>query len=222
MLVRETISNHIKPLGATDTVRDALSAMKESGQSLLPVVDQTTNRFIGMVSRESAGKHEDAIDSVLAIREAQHFVSTQNQNIFDAARLMDKHKLTLLPVLDSERNYLGVVDRSTLNERIVQVMNFTEYGSIITIHFEERDFTLSQLIRIIEAEGGLILGLGVESPHDSNPFYVVTIKLNLPDPGRIVAALKRHEYIVDAQSTDNQEDRKYEERADELMHYLNI
>lgn len=222
MLVRETISNHIKPLRAIDTVRDALSAMKESGQNLLPVVDQTTNRFIGMISRESAGKHEGVIDSVLAIREAQQVVSTQNQNIFDAARLMDKHKLTLLPVLDSEHNYLGVVDRSTLNERIVQVMNFTEYGSIITIHFEECDFTLSQLVRIIEAEGGLILGLGVESPRDSNPFYVVTIKLNLPDPGRIVAALKRHEYIVDAQSTDNQEDRKYEERADELMHYLNI
>ncbi|MFO7924115.1 MAG: CBS domain-containing protein, partial [Bacteroidales bacterium] len=113
--------------------------MKESGQTLLPVVDQTTNRFIGMVSRESAEKHENSIDSVLAIREAQYFVSIQNQNIFDAARLMDKHKLTLLPVLDSERHYMGVVDRSTLNERIVQVMNFTEYGSIITIHFEERD-----------------------------------------------------------------------------------
>lgn len=127
-----------------------------------------------------------------------------------------------MPVIENGRKFAGVIERHVLFDHIVRLMNLTEYGSLITIHFEERDFTLSQLVRIIEAEGGLILGLSVQSPKSSHPFYVVTIKLNLPDPARIVAALKRHEYIVDTHSSDNQEDRRYEERADELMHYLNI
>ncbi len=222
MLIRDITSEHIIPLRAIDTAREALTAMNETGQLILPVVDQTTNRFIGMVSRESAEKHSATVGSVMTIREKHTVVASPCQNVLETARLMDKHDAAMIPVLDDERNYLGVVERTVLNARIVEMMNFTEYGSLITIHFEERDFTLSQVVRIIETEGGLILGLNVESPRSNNPFYVVSIKLSLPDPARIVSALKRHEYIVDAQSTDNQEDRRFEQRADELLHYLNM
>ncbi len=222
MLVREVINTHIKPLRAIDTAREALAAMVESGQVELPVVDQTTNRFIGMVTRASAEKHHVTVDSVLTIREEQSVVIGPDQHVFDIVRLLEKHNLSVVPVLDNGRNYLGVLERSVLHDRIIRLMNFTEFGSLITIHFEERDFTLSKLVRIIEAEGGLILGVSVESPHSGHPFYVISIKLNLTDPSRIVASLKRHEYIVDQHSSDDKEDRRYEQRADELMHYLNI
>jgi len=196
--------------------------MIESGQVILPVVDQTTNRFIGMVTREAAEKHHISVDSVLTIREKNSIVTDPNQNVFDTARLMDKHELTLIPVLDNGREYLGVVDRNKLFQKIIEMMNLTEYGSLLTINLDERDFTLSKIVRIIEAEGGLILGLSVEAPNKKNPCYEISIKLNLPDPGRIIAALKRHEYLVFAHSTENEEERRFEERADELMHYLNI
>ncbi|TVQ68478.1 MAG: CBS domain-containing protein [Balneolaceae bacterium] len=222
MKVHEVVSQIIRPLRAMDTAREALAAMAESGMSALPVVDQTTRRFIGVVTRASAEQHHVSGGSVLTIREEKSIVTDPDQHVFDAVRLMEKHNLTILPVLDSDRSYVGVVDRRELNDRIITLMNFTEYGSLITIHFEERDFTLSQPVRIIEAEGGLILGLSVESPKARHPFYVVSIKLNLTDPGRIVASLKRHDYIVDQHSSDDEEDRRYEQRADELMHYLNI
>jgi acetoin utilization protein AcuB len=222
MLVQEAVSQDIRPLRAIDTAQEALAAMARYGLSALPVVDQTTKKFIGVVSRASAEKDHLAVSSVLALREEQLVVAGPDQNLFDVVRLMEKHNLVILPVIDADRNYLGVVERSELNERIVRLMNFTEYGSLITIHFEERDFTLSKPVRIIEAEGGLILGMSVESPKSRHPFYVVSIKLNLTDPGRIMASLKRHDYIVDQHSSDDQEDRRYEQRADELMHYLNI
>ena len=222
MKVHEVVSQIIRPLRAIDTAREALAAMAESGMEALPVVDQTTRRFIGVVTRASAEQHHESGGSVLTIREEKSIVTDPGQHVFDAVRLMEKHKLTILPVLDSDRSYVGVVDRRELNDRIITLMNFTEHGSLITIHFEERDFTLSKPVRIIEAEGGLILGLTVESPKARHPFYVVSIKLNLTDPGRIVASLKRHEYIVDQHSSDDEEDRRYEQRADELMHYLNI
>lgn len=222
MLVREIVSQTIRPLRAVDTAREALAAMMESGQIALPVVDQTTNRFIGMVTRESAEKHHATVDSVLTIREESPVFTHPEQNVFDTVRLMEKHHLTLLPVLEKGRNYVGVVERHLLNDAIIRMMNFTEYGSLITIHFEERDFTLSKPVRIIEDDGGLILGLSVESPRAHHPFYVVSVKLNLTDPGRIVASLKRHEYIVEQHGSDDQEDRRYEQRADEFIHYLNI
>ncbi len=222
MQTREIVSEYIKPLRAIDTAREALAAMRESKQNLLPVVDQTTNRFIGMVTRAAAEKHDITVDSVLTIREKTSIVTDPDQNIFDTVRLMDKHNLSLLPVLDNNKNYIGVIERNVLNDRIIRLMNLTEYGSLIIIHFEEQHYTLSRIVRIVEAEGGLILGMSVEAPQGNNPFYEVTVKLNMPDPGPVMSALKRHDYIVHAHSIDNQEDRRYEERADELMHYLNM
>lgn len=222
MKVHEVVNKAIRPLRAIDTAREALAAMVECGVEALPVVDQTTGRFIGVVTRASADQHHLSGASVLTIRDEKSIVTLPDQHVFDAARLMEKHGLTILPVLDEDRSYMGVVNRRELNDRIVTLMNFTEYGSIITIHFEERDFTLSQPVRIIEAEGGLILGLSVEAPKARHPFFIVSIKLNLTDPGRIVASLKRHDYIVDQHTLDDQQDRRYEQRADELMHYLNI
>ncbi len=222
MLVQEVISPNIRPLRAIDSALEALTAMVGYGLTALPVVDQTTNRFIGVVTRASAEQHQLTANSVLTIRETQVIVADPGQNVFDAVRLMEKHELTILPVIDDDRSYIGVVERGELNNRIIKLMNFTEYGSLITIHFEERDFTLSKPVRIIEAEGGLILGLSVESPRPRHPFFVVSIKLNITDPARIVASLKRHDYIVDQHTSDDQQDRRYEQRADELMHYLNI
>ncbi len=222
MQVQEAISRNIKPLRAIDTAPEALAAMAVCGLAALPVVDQTTNRFIGVVTRASAEQHQLTGNSVLTIREQQVIAATPDQNVLDAVRLMEKHGLTILPVIDDDKSYIGVVDRAELNEHIIKLMNFAEFGSLITIHFGERDFTLSKPVRIIEEEGGLILGLSVETPRARHPFYVVSIKLNVSDPERIVASLKRHDYIVDQQSADDQQDQRYEQRADELLHYLNI
>ncbi len=222
MLIRDVISDSVKPLRATDTAREALDAMREGGHVVMPVVDQTTQRFIGMLKRRAVEHHNTEIDSVLHLRERDTVVADPEQNVFETTRLMVKHKLDLIAVVDKDQGYLGVVERIFLFDQIVQSMNFTEHGSLITIHFEERDFTLSQVVRIIEAEGGLIIGLSVESPRGNHPFYVISIKLNLTDPTRIMAALRRHEYIVDAQSTDREDDKRYEQRADELIHFLNM
>lgn len=222
MQVHEVIRRNIAPLRAIDTAREALAAMTDCGLEALPVVDQTTKRCIGTVTRESALEHQMTDNSVLSIREKQVFAADPDQNIFDAVRLMEKHRLAILPIVADDRGYVGVVARADLNECIVRLMNFTEYGSLITIHFGERDFTLSKPVRIIEQEGGLILGLSVETPNAHHPFYVVSVKLNVTDPERIVSSLKRHEYIVDQHSAEDQQDSRYEQRADELMHYLNI
>lgn len=222
MLVRDVICQSLKPLRVIDTAREALTAMVATDRTALPVVDQTTNRFIGMVTRDAVEKLADLTSSVLSMRESNWITTDSGQNVLDAARVMEKYGISLLPVLDSDRKYMGVVDRRELHDHIVKMMNFTEYGSLITIHFEERDFTLSKPVRIIEEDGGLILGLSVESPQPHHPFYVASVKLNLTDPARIVASLRRHGYIVDQYGADDQEDKRYEQRADELMHYLNI
>ncbi|MDI6402348.1 CBS domain-containing protein [Balneolaceae bacterium ANBcel3] len=222
MLVKDLADHNIKPLSASCSVEEAMGAMESSSQPLLPLVDPKTNRFAGMVSRNTLEQHRDSDIRIYELREEHPAVALSNQNIFDTARQMEKSGVSVIPIIEPDNQYLGMVDMNRLFDRIVRVFNLTEYGSVLTVHFKERDFTLSKLVHIIESEGGLIMGLGVDSPRDNQPFYIVTIKINLSDPSRIVSSLKRHSYIVDAHSVDGQDTRHYEDRADELMHYLNI
>lgn len=222
MLVRQAINTHIKPLQAADTVNQALMVMINSGHTHFPVVEKATNRFLGIVARETLEKHPIKEAGIFAIREKNPQFAHFGQHIFDVARVMERHGYSLLPVLDQEHRYAGATEKKVLFENIIQMMNITEYGSLLTIHFEGRDFTLSQLVRIIEEEGALILGLSVEPPTKSHPFYVVSVKLNIRNPDRIVASLKRHAFIVNTHGDEELEERRYKERADELMHYLNM
>lgn len=219
---REILNTALIPLRAMDTASEALLRMAEGGYAVLPVVDVTTGRYLGLVSREAARLHEATDDSVLAFRDHLSLSAGVSQHIFDAARLMEKHGVRMLPILDEQGKYLGVVEKNRLYEQIVHIVNLAEYGSLLTVHFRERDFTLSQLVRIIEAEDALILGLSVEAPTASNPFYMVCVKLNRHDPSQVVSALRRNNFVVDACSIDLEQDKRYEERADELLHYLNL
>lgn len=219
---REILNTTLVPLRAMDTASAALVKMADSAYDVLPVVDATTGRYLGMVSMQTARLHEATDDSVLAFREYVSLFAGLSQHIFDTARQMQKHGVYMLPIVDEQGKYMGVVEKSRLYEQIVHIVNLAEYGSLLTVHFRERDFTLSQLVRIIEAEDTLILGLSVEAPTPGNPFYMVCIKLNRHDPSQVVSALRRNNFVVDACSIDMEQDKRYEERADELMHYLNL
>lgn len=222
MLVRDALCRHIIPLRSADAAREVLAVMDSCGYDLLPVTNPETGRFAGMVSREAAAEHSPDGPVMPTLSVEQTITTVPDQPVFEVARLMERHDITLLPVVDAEGKYVGLVERSLLHDRIIRLLNLTEYGSLLTIHFEKHDFMLSKPVQIIESEGGLIMGLTVTIPDNEISCYKVIVKLNLPEPVRVVAALKRHGYVVDLHSSDSQQDRRFEERADELMHYLNL
>jgi ACT domain-containing protein len=102
------------------------------------------------------------------------------------------------------------------------MLNLSEYGSIITIELGERDFMLSEIVNLIESEGGKILGLTVETPERADDTIRVSVKLSVKEINRIVATLRRYDYLVSTETRDETVDVDMRSRASELMHYLDI
>lgn len=222
MLANESITkSEFEPLRGSDTVAAVKERMNEEQINALPVVDPTTQKLIGQIEFDQLSQAEDdqqisdlQMDKVVKIFEGQH--------IFEGVRLMLQYELNLLPLVNKEATYLGVITKQQILEAISKMLNLEQKGSVLTIEIEPIDFSLSEIVQVIEAEGAKILGVAVESPNSNHQAFEVSVKLNLEDISRVTAALKRYGYSVIAESESTVLENDLEYRADELIKYIDM
>src|ERR1035437_9609912 len=117
MLAKELISDVIPALKTSDTGVKALYWMDIFRISHLPIVNNT--EFLGLISDtdiydmnspdESIGNHNLSLFSPY-IQEEQH--------VYEAIELISKLKLSVVPVLDQNKNYIGMITA----QRLMQYM----------------------------------------------------------------------------------------------------
>ncbi|PAU92984.1 CBS domain-containing protein [Aliifodinibius salipaludis] len=222
MLANKSITeSDFEPLHGTDTVAAVKNRMKEVQVNALPVVDPTTQKLIGQIDRDQLSRAEDdqqisdlQMDKTVKIFEGQH--------IFEGVRLMLQYELNLLPLVNKEATFLGVITKQQVLEAISKMLNLEQQGSVLTIEIEPIDFSLSEIVQIIETEGAKILGVAVESPDSNHQAFEISVKLNLKDISRVTAALKRYGYSVLSESESTVLENDLEYRADELLKYIDM
>lgn len=221
MLAKQAIHTEIEPLFAQNSISEGRNRMNELEVSILPVVDQTTKKLIGQVQL-------DQLASADAEKKIAHLVLEEavniylGQHIFEAARLMLQYEMRLIPVVDKEQTFQGFLGKTKVLESLTHMLNLAEFGSVITVELKQRDFTLSEIIHLVESEGAKILGITVEMPESGGDTFEVSIKLNLKDVSRVAATLRRYDYTVVTDSGNEVFGVDVETRADELIKYLDM
>lgn len=209
------------PLSGNDRVGAVKKRMEEVQLDTLPVVDETTQKLIGQIQQKQLeGVGDEATIADLELDEAIKLY--QGQHIFEAARLMLQYELRLLPVVDKEWTFLGILTKQQVLESLSRMLNLAEFGSVITVEVSRADFSISEIVQLIETEGAKILGVTVETPESSNQQFKVSFKLNLKDVSRVVSALQRYDYRVVTESESTVFGEELEHRADELLKYINM
>lgn len=222
MLAKELLNNAFTPLEPSSTVSSALAKMDAWQSSNMPVVESSTKKNVGHL------KFEDLVDiadentpvSELKMRNPIHVF--ENQHIFEVARLMLQHEVRLISVVDTSETYLGIIEKRSVLEGLSDMLNIAEQGSVIIVEMAKSDFTLAELVHLVEVEGAKILGLTVESPADEASMIHISLKLNHEDTSAVTSSLRRHGYTT---TTENKQDLfqvDLTSRADELMRYLDV
>ena len=207
-----------------DTVQEARHKRKLLDASTLPVVDRDKNRLVGQLNFHKLSRREDVDEQqpLSSLELDEPIKIYPNQHVFEASRLMLQYELRMLSIVDEKWKFLGVLHKDTVLESLTHMLNLAEQGSVITIELNERDFTLSEIVHLIESEGAKILGITVEQNKAQKGTFKVSIKVNLNDVSRIASALRRYEYSVMTESGNEAFGRDVESRADELIKYLDM
>jgi CBS domain-containing protein len=146
----------------------------------------------------------------------------EEQHIFEVIGLASRLKLSVVPVLDSNKHFKGVITISDLIRHLAGISSMDQPGSIIVLELIERDYSLSQIAQIVESNNVKVLSMYITSPPESTKLEV-TLKVNTSDLISVIRTFERYNYEVKTWVSDNDSmDRFYSERYDLLMKYLNI
>ena len=99
------------------------------------------------------------------------------QHIFEVIGLASRLKLSVVPVLDSNNHYKGVITTSDLIRHMAGISSMDQPGGIIVLELIERDYSLSQIAQIVESNNVKVLSMYITSPPESTKLEV-TLKVN--------------------------------------------
>lgn len=221
MLVNEILNTEIAPLKESDPVSLALAKLDLLHINKFVVVD-ADHKIKGMISIETLAEVVDE-NTILTDLPLEEIISVPiTQHLFETTRQMFANELYVLPVTDNENNFLGLVRKREVLNGLGDIFNLSSYGSVITIELAQIDYTLSEIVRIIETENAKILGIAVQQPNDVLDSIRVSIKLNLEDSSVVSAALRRFDYVIVSEESSENMENNFSDRADELIRYLDI
>lgn len=221
MIVKECLDKTIPKLTSDCSAVEAFDVMKTSGFHELPIIDKQTNTFLGMISEKElladlGAKHIEGLISPTSLS----FVHEED-SCLEALRFLSNSFLKSIPVLDGERQVLGLAAKYDLLEMVAKSFHFDFPGSVIQLLSEQRDFVMHEVLRIIEQEHVKVLACSTSEVENETSLIRVTLKLNQFDSGKVIAVLRRYGYVVESIS-DKVFEQDYLDKADAFLHFLSI
>ncbi len=219
MVAQDLISREIVPLRADQTGKDALALLSEHHVRHLPLAEE--GRFSGLVSEEDVFNHKlsDPLGSFAL--SPRRVTALATDHVFDVMRTMGENRLTVIPVVDVAGAYLGLISQTDLMRFFAETTAFTEPGSVLVLEMPKRDYSLTQIASMVEAEGAAVLSsLITSSPSDE--LIELTLKINQPETARIASAIERHGIEVRHSFTEAELQDNLMDRYDSLMSWMNV
>jgi len=219
LIAKDLISNEVTPLMTSDSGEEAVTMMSIYQVRHLPIVNN--EQLLGLISEDDIYSEdmEEAIGSY-QLHMARPFCY-EGDHLFEVMSKIAENQLTVVPVVDKNESYLGLITQGDLMMFYASSFSFAERGSIIVVETTKTNYSLAELSRIIEGENAAILSTFLTSNNDTNT-VLVTIKINKQEVQHIIASLNRFEYTIKASFSEEEYVDTLKERYDSLMSYLNV
>jgi len=219
LVAKEFISQTLFPVQTSDTGEEVLNLMQVYHVRHLPIVNH--EQLLGVISEEDIlihNTHEPIGTYRLSFLRP---FSLENEHLFEVMTKMGRYQLTMIPVIDKQENYLGIITMEELLQYFATHYSFADPGSIIVIESSKGNYSLAEIARIAESDDIIILSSFVNSIPDTSRTHI-TLKLNRQDINNFKASLERFGYEISATFSELEYHDGMKDRYDALMSYLNI
>lgn len=219
MIASELISYDIPPLKLTDTGVKALDWMEEFKVKDMPVINK--NKYIGILEESDVLDRNNIDDpiSTYDLNFRKPFVY-QSQHLFEAIARLVENEVDVLPVLNEQEDYVGLITTSAILEFFAKTVSISSQGSIITLELNINDYSLAEISKIVESDNAKILASFITS-HIESTKLEVTLKINKTDITRILHTFERFNYTITASYNESEYYEDLKNRYDEFMRFLN-
>lgn len=218
MLTRDLISNSIPSLHKEDKVFHALQLMNDYHIAHLPVVENAD--YVGIVSEELLlQSDEEKVISQLPVTDGTTSVKG-NDHFLKAIQTAVTNNISIVPVVE-EKQFLGIVTYNDLLRNASEFLSLNEPGALIVLELESKNFSFTEINRIVESNDAQITQLNTLTEPGSG-LTQVTIRLNKMEVSDLVSTFQRYEYNVKHYFGEELYENELKTNFDNLMNYLKI
>ncbi len=219
MLNRQLISTSLPTLKPDDPVSKAIDLMAEFYVRHLPVLED--EKFTGLVFEDDL-MNADENANIQSI--ADHFSKVAvhgEMHFFDAVQTATDYHLSLIPVVEKDNEYAGVILVTDLLRQLSGITGAGDPGGLLVLEMDQRNFSFSEINKLIETNDAQITQLNTSWDAESASF-LVTIRINKFEISDIVATFQRYDYQVKYYFGEELYENELKDNYDHLMNYLSI
>ncbi|MER0441610.1 CBS domain-containing protein [Emticicia sp. W12TSBA100-4] len=221
MTIAEIINHDLPILKPSDTVGNALSWMEENRIGQLVVVD--AGKYAGIVSEDILMDYDEDMQLSDVMLQFSEITLSDYQHIYESLGLISKYHLQVIGIIDEEENFVGIITASEVYTKFGELLGSQEPGAVLVISIKNRDYSLSEISRLVESDNAKILSsYFTGNTYLSNDSASLTLKINRESITSIVATLERFGYTVEASYAHEPIESIEQERYNMLMKYLSV
>jgi CBS domain-containing protein len=219
MLAAQLINTSFPSVHLLDKASFALQLMEDYDLQHLCVV--TDEKLVGIVDKNTLlDTHETTViaalqdDFVIAsVHADEHFLA--------GAKLLSLHELSLLPVVSTTADLLGVISAKHMLANLTSYVGADNKGGVIVLEMERRQYSFGEIVRLIETNDAYVTQLNTATDPQTG-MLLVTIQINRIEVSTIVATFQRYDYSVKYYFGEENYQNELKENYNHLLSYLNM
>ena len=213
------ISNDVKPLRLEDTISKVKNVFSKCHHSHIPVFDNNT--FYGSIARQDIEYVEVENKKLINFKnQLQTFNTSESVNWFEVLEYFATYNANLIPVLNSDKRYLGYYELDDFLGIFKRTPFIHEEGIIFVISKNINEYSFSEISQIIESNKATLFGAFVSKIE--NDLIQITLKLSPHDINNTLNSFRRYNYTILNEFEKDKYLEELNDRSNYLQKYLNI
>lgn len=148
------------------------------------------------------------------------FFVRNEANWLDVIETFARNEANLLPVLDDQNKAIGYYELTDIVGAFIDTPFFTEPGGILVVAKGVNDYSLSEIVQIVESNNTKIIGAFITDMR--NDVIEVTLKISASNTNEVVQTFRRYNYNILSGNNDDQFLEDLRQRSEYLDKYLNV
>lgn len=220
MTIRDLVLYELPVLHLQDSGNKALALMRDFHVYHLPIIER--DDYLALISEDDL-LDWDTPEEPLAKAEFLNFRPAvfDHMHPIEAIKVVKEFNLSVIPLLDNEKKYIGGITVENLFNFITNTNSFEQEGAIIVLEVSPLAYSLAEIARLAESDNISLQGVLVRQKKDENKLSI-TLKTNKTDIRGFVATLERYEYDIKDTYNALLDKEALKDNYDLLMRYLDL
>jgi CBS domain-containing protein len=219
MLAAQLINTSFPSVHLLDKASFALQLMEDYDVQHLCVV--TDEKFVGIVDKNTL--FDTHASAVIATLQNEFITASVNadEHFLAGAKLLSLHDLTVLPVVSTAADLLGVITGKQMLAALTSHVGADTRGGIIVLEMEQRQYSFGEIVRLVETNDAYVTQLNTATDPQTG-MLLVTIQINHIEVSTIVATFQRYDYSIKYYFGEENYQNELKENYNHLLSYLNM